>query len=53
MIDVRKINDIRSLGRSGESVAGISRRTGVSEPTVRKYLRAEDFSPKPPSLRGA
>lgn len=48
MIDVRKINDIRSLGRSGESVAGISRRTGVSEPTVRKYLREEDFSPKPP-----
>ncbi|MDP9859236.1 transposase-like protein [Olsenella profusa DSM 13989] len=45
MIGVEKISAIRSLGRSGESVAGIGRRTGVSEPTVRKYLREEDFSP--------
>ena len=39
MIGVDKIDDIRRLGRNGASVASISRDTGVSEPTVRKYLR--------------
>ncbi len=51
MIGVDKIEDIRRRGRAGESVAGIARATGVSEPTVRKYLRAEDLSPEPPRPR--
>jgi transposase len=29
-------------------VAAIARAEGVSEPTVRKYLKKQDFSPKPP-----
>ncbi|WP_158098403.1 IS21 family transposase [Collinsella sp. An307] len=45
-----KIDDIRRLGRSGENVASIVRDTGVSEPTVRKYLRKADFSEKPPRV---
>lgn len=45
MIDMEKIIKIKSLWRKGESIAGIARQTGVSEPTVRKYVRMEDFSP--------
>lgn len=45
---MEKIEEIRARGRAGESVASISRATGVSEPTVRKYLRMEDLSPRPP-----
>lgn len=52
MIGVDKIDDIRRLGRSGASVASISRDTGVSEPTVRKYLRETDLSEKPPAVGG-
>ena len=48
MIGVDKIDDIRRLGRNGASVASISRDTGVSEPTVRKYLREQDLSERPP-----
>ena len=51
MIGVDKIEDIRKRGRRGESIASISRQTGVSEPTVRKYLRAPDLSPEPPRRR--
>ncbi len=51
MIGVDKIEDIRKRGRAGESIAAISRATGVSEPTVRKYLRATDLSPEPPRRR--
>lgn len=50
MIGVDKIDDIRRLGRCGASVASIARSTGVSEPTVRKYLRKADFSEKPPRV---
>ena len=49
MIGVDKIEDIRKRGRAGASVASIARDTGVSEPTVRKYLRARDLSERPPS----
>ena len=48
MISMPKIQSIRQLRRVGESVAAISRKTGVSEPTVRKYLRVDDLSAKPP-----
>lgn len=46
-----KIEEIRRRGRRGESVAAISRESGVSEPTVRKYLRMEDLSPAAPRAR--
>ena len=39
MIGAARIDDIGRLGRGGASVASIARDTGVSEPTVRKYLR--------------
>jgi transposase len=51
MIGVDKVEDIRKMGRRGATVAEISRETGVSEPTVRKYLRAGDLSPEPPRAR--
>ena len=50
MIGVDKIDDIRRLGRRGASVASIARDTGVSEPTVRKYLRECDLSERPPAV---
>ena len=50
MIGVDKIDDIRRLGRSGATVASIARDTGVSEPTVRKYLREPDLSERPPAV---
>lgn len=37
------------MRREGESVAGISRAIGVSEPTVRKYLKPRGLSPKIPA----
>lgn len=40
MIGADEIEDIRKMGRGGTSVASIARDTGVSEPTVRKHLRA-------------
>ena len=50
MIGVDKIDDIRRLARGGASVASIARDTGVSEPTVRKYLREPDLSERPPAV---
>lgn len=48
MISMSVIQDIRRLRREGDSIASISRTTGVSEPTVRKYLKAQDMSPQMP-----
>ena len=48
MISVDKMESIRRRARRGESVAGIARAEGVSEPTVRKYARMADLSPEPP-----
>lgn len=48
MIGMDKMEDIRRRGRRGQSVASIARGTGVSEPTVRKYLRMGDLSPGMP-----
>ena len=39
MISMPVVQDIRKLARGGSTVAEISRETGVSEPTVRKYIR--------------
>ena len=47
------VQDIRKLARSGSSVAEISRETGVSEPTVRKYVNMKDFSPRVPAKKQA
>lgn len=47
------IQDIRQMHRDGSSIAEISRKTNVSEPTVRKYVRMEDLSPKIPAKRRA
>lgn len=38
----------REYTQEGETIASIARSVGVSEPTVRKYARMEDFSPEPP-----
>jgi len=43
-----QIHGIRELSRDGHSVAEISRQENVDEKTVRKYLKQEDFSPRPP-----
>ena len=47
------VQDIRKLARGGSTIAEISRETGVSEPTVRKYVRKDDFSPRVPARRAA
>lgn len=45
------ILSIRELDKKGLSIAEIARREGVSEPTVRKYVTMEDFSPERPLRR--
>ena len=51
MISMPKIQSIRQRRRNGESVASIARSERVSEPTVRKYLRVDDLSARPPVRR--
>lgn len=48
MISMSAIQDIRRLRMEGETIASIARNAGVSEPTVRKYLKPQDLSPTPP-----
>lgn len=48
MLDMSQIETIRHLSSQGVSQTQIAQRLGVSRPTVRKYLRQEDFSPRPP-----
>lgn len=48
MISMPRIRSIRRMRRNGEFIAAITRRQHVSEPTVRKYLRMDDLSEKPP-----
>lgn len=43
-----QIHGIRELSRDGHSVAEISRQIKVDEKTVRKYLKRENYSPRPP-----
>ena len=43
-----EINSIKEMAQAGQSVAGISRELAIDEKTVRKYLKQEDFSPRPP-----
>lgn len=51
MISMSVIHSIRSMRKEGCSIAAIARELHVSEPTVRKYLKAADLSPKPPVTR--
>lgn len=51
MIDMHVIQDIREMRRDGSTIAEISRKTKVSEPTVRKYVKMRDFSPKVPEKK--
>lgn len=44
------IESIRDMSRRGVSNAEIQRRTGVSQPTIRKYLAMKDFSPEMPRV---
>ena len=48
MTGMPQIQSIRRMGRNGESMASIARKQHVSGPTVRKYLRMDDLSEKPP-----
>ena len=48
MIDMTQVRSIRTMHKNGEGVSSISRALKVSEPTVRKYLRMDDFNPKLP-----
>ena len=51
MISMPQIQSIRSRRRNGESIASIARSERVSEPTVRKYLRVDGLSARPPVRR--
>ena len=51
MISMSVIHSIRSMRKEGCSIAAIARELHVSEPAVRKYLKAADLSPKPPVTR--
>lgn len=51
MISMPQIQSIRSRRRNGESIASIARSERVGEPTVRKYLRVDDLSARPPVRR--
>lgn len=47
MLNMSQVDDIRDLARD-RSVADIARKLSVDEKTVRKYLKQDDFSPRPP-----
>lgn len=52
MIKMPVIQDIRQMHRDGSSIAEISRKTNVSEPTVRKYVRMGDLFRRSPQKGG-
>ena len=51
MISMPKVQSIRRRRMNGESISSMARSENVSEPTVRKYLKAGDLSPRPPVKR--
>lgn len=51
MTGMSVIHSIRCMRKEGASVAAIARELGISEPTVRKYLREVDLSDRPPVRR--
>ena len=48
MLNMSQINDIREAYAIVGKVAPVAREFNVDEKTVRKYIRQEDFSPRPP-----
>ena len=52
MISMPMIGSIRDMSRRGLANADIQRETGISQPTMRKYLAMDDFSPKMPTASG-
>lgn len=48
MLKMFQIHSIRDRYRSGECISAIAREEAVDRKTARKYIRQEDFSPKPP-----
>ncbi len=52
MISMPMIESIRDMSRRGLTNADIQRETGVSQPTIRKYLAMDDFSPAMPVSTG-
>jgi len=48
MIDMTQVRSIRTMRNNGEGISAISRALRVSEPTVRKYLKKDDFNSAPP-----
>lgn len=52
-ISMSQVQTIRQLKKEGETVAGISRKVGISRDTVYKYLEKDDFSPAMPVRRPA
>ena len=48
MIEMTQIQNIKKMHNNGDGVRAISKALKVSEPTVRKYLKKDDFNPFPP-----
>ena len=51
MIEMTQVRSIRTMHNNGEGVTAISKALNVSEPTVRKYLKMDDFSPTLPIVQ--
>lgn len=49
MIDMAQIRNIKTMHGNGVRVTAISKALGISEPTVRKYLKMNDFNPPIPT----
>jgi transposase len=49
MIKMSQARSIKAMHNNGESTASIARALGISEPTVRKYLRKDDFNAPMPT----
>ena len=51
MLNMSQIDVIREMARKGCRLTEITRATGHDPKTVRKYLKMDDFSPRPPVKR--
>ena len=51
MLNMPQINSIRELASDEYSIAEIARKLHHDEKTVRKYIRQQDFSPRPPQAK--
>lgn len=50
MLSMSQVNHIKDLSHCGYRIGEISKITDVDPKTIRKYLKEEDFSPKPPVI---